>query len=576
MSYEKEAVEFLKCKKSIFYFIYNYCFLQQVGGKVKITPGNLHYKAVQSIKLLLNVHKCIFMASRQLGKSSVAAMVLTWVANFFPGVQILIVNMSKSAAYENLNKIKFVHKHIPAFLASPMKYSGDRKSYIEFENGSIIKTFFYSTTQSPDTVGRSLTAPVLYIDECGFIPKMHDIYTAAQPVLSKAREQAVANGYPYFMFLTSTPNGTMGTGEWFHQMWTNAMDSDQLFDPTNSLVDDFIAQMANPVHNSFAKVRYHWSEIYTQSWYQEQCRELNFNTRKINQELDLMFVGGATSIFDDDFLSSLKPRSPIKTVPLSSTGSLKIFVDEIDPGDFYIISADTAKSITGDFCSLEVVKFSTFEQVAEYNEKIGSTGKYATDIKQIINWLRELVGDNIILAIENNSMGCAVLERLDEDEDENYTKYFCNSKDDGNHGINTNTKTKPMMISFLFDLLLPAPEIIHSHAIIDQLSVIERKANGSVAAQSGFHDDLFMSLALAAYARKMMEFEIAPKLNPATAKAMEKDTSNVIHQIGSTALDTTNSMDQIREIEQHRKLIQSSSDYDENDESMSRIITDLF
>jgi len=570
-----DALEFLKCKRSIFYFIYNYCYLSQVGGRIKITPGNLHFKTVRSIKTILNVHKAIFMASRQLGKSSTAAMILDWVANFFPGVQILIVNMNKSAAYENLNKIKFVHDQLPPFLASPMKYSGDRKSYIEFENGSVIKTFFYSTTQSPDTVGRSLTAPILYLDECAFIPKMGDIFSAAQPVLSKAREQAIDNGYPYFMFLTSTPNGTRGHGQWFHQMWSNALDGDQIFTDDNKLIPNVQDILNDPATNSFVKIRYHWSEIYSQSWYQEQCRELNFDVRKINQELDLMFVGGSTSIFKDEFLSQLQPISPVNTVPLSSTGSLKIFVDTLDPGDYYIISADTAKSITGDFCSLEVVRYSDFEQVAEYNERIGSTGKYANDIKQIVQWLEECVGDHIILAIENNSMGCAVLERLDEDEEHDYTKYFCNSKDTGEHGIQTNTKTKPMMISFLFDLLMPSPHLLHSHAIIDQLAVIERKANGSVAAQSGFHDDLFMSMSLAAYARKMMEFEITPKLNPLVAKKMEKDTSNVIKQIGGVVLDKTNTIDEINAMREHRKII-NPYEPDSNDESLSRVISDLF
>jgi len=51
--------------------------------------------------------------------------------------------------------------------------------------------------------------------EVAFISHMEEIYGAAQPTLSKAREQAIRNGYPYMILMTSTPNGVDGDGKFF-------------------------------------------------------------------------------------------------------------------------------------------------------------------------------------------------------------------------------------------------------------------------------------------------------------------------------------------------------------------------
>jgi len=579
MSYERQAVEFLKCRKSIFYFIYNYVYLEEVGGAIKIDHGRLHSKTIRSVKTVINCHKLIFMASRQLGKSSTASMIIDYVANFFPGSQIIIINMNKSAAFENLKRIKFVHQRLPKWLASPLKYDGDRKSFLEFENGSVIKTFFYSTTTGPDSLARSLTAPCLYIDEAAFIPYIKEGFGSAQPVLSKAREQAIKNDYPYFIMVTSTPNGTKGTGAWFHSMYNNSLDSDQIYDGLNSLVPDYPSLLSNPSHNSFVKVRYHWSEINSKSWYQEQCRELNFDKRRINQELDLLFVGGTECIFDDEFLSELTPSPPDSSVYLKSKNKLDIFCPELDPGDYYILGVDTAKSLTGDYCSIQIVKYSNMEQVAEYYARVGSTSKFAEDIIQVLDWIREAVGNRFLLGIENNSMGCAVIEHIDEHEEYNYTQYLYNSKDDGTLGINTNRQTKPRMIAFLFDELTPDPTIIHSHGMVDQLSVIERKPNGTVSAQRGSHDDRFMAYAMCAYTKHMTLLEIEPLLNPEVSKKIDNAKQTVIHDLTSSIIDPNAVNIHIpRDFDYNpdRPIYTGEPEDKDSDPSMASIIGDLF
>ena len=67
--------------------------------------------------------------------------------------------------------------------------------------------FYPSTVTSPDTIARSLTSPILYVDECAHIRGMSDAWSSAAPILSKAREQARRNNYKTLTMVSSTPNG---------------------------------------------------------------------------------------------------------------------------------------------------------------------------------------------------------------------------------------------------------------------------------------------------------------------------------------------------------------------------------
>lgn len=129
-------------------------------------------------------------------------------------------------------------------------------------------------------------------------------------------------------------------------MWDNALESDDIFNEDESLVENASELVASPHTNSFIKIRYHWSEDPTKSedWYLQQKRELNFNTRSVNQELDLIFIGSTNCIFDDDYLSNLQSKKPIDTIKLSHFCNLKLY-SELDSNQYYLVGVDTAKSL---------------------------------------------------------------------------------------------------------------------------------------------------------------------------------------------------------------------------------------
>lgn len=171
---KQQFTEYWRCVKYPFYFIYNYVYIGEIGGILKYEEAKMHPKFKMTVRSISKYHRATLMATRQLGKSTIAGCLLEWATNFFPKMPATILNANKQYSLENLEKIKFIHSNLPSFLRVPEKYKGERKTFHELENGSIVRTFYPSSTTSPSTLARSLTSPILYIDEAAHIRHMRD------------------------------------------------------------------------------------------------------------------------------------------------------------------------------------------------------------------------------------------------------------------------------------------------------------------------------------------------------------------------------------------------------------------
>ncbi len=191
---------------------------------------------------------------------------------------------------------------------------------------------------------------------------------------------------------------------------------------------------------------------------------------------------------------------------------MRVFKENLDPLDYYLIGVDTASSTKGAFDSIEIFTFKNFEQIAEINVKLGSLTKYGELVDKVFHWLYRLIGNRIILAIENNSIGKAVVEHLlyHPENNFNFLPFLYKEPNGKEYGINTNAKTKELMIACLYQEIKDNPSIIKSEVLIAQLATIERSNSGSVASKS--YSDLFMAACFCAYARKQKNLEIMPLL----------------------------------------------------------------
>lgn len=511
------ALEWVRCRENPLYFILNYVYLPEIGGSqrsLKYSEELLHPKFRRVVRCLYRYHNVILMASRQLGKSTIAACMIAWAMNFFPNNRVAVMNMQKRYAQENLNRIKFILSALPKWMRIKPTSRSEIKEYLTLANGSRCDTYYPSASTPPENIARSLTIPIIYIDEAAFIRHIDTIYAAAQPTISKAREQAEKNRYPHFIFITSTPAGTEGPGRFFYEMWSNAVDSDLLFEPWEEGAERWLSDkellksyLSDPEKNSFIRVRYHWSEDPTKdlAWYERQRRELNHNRRRISQELDLVFVGGTDCIFEEEVLEQLDPCKPQGTVDLGHGARLTIFETDLPTDDLYLMGVDTGSSLKGSENAIEIFAFRDFRQVAEYHGRLGSLTKYGEVVVAAFHWLRGKVGDRIVLAVERNSIGQAVIENLLYREDFDFVPFLYREK--GEFGINTNVKTKELMVASFAEYLRDNPKGLRSGDLLSQLYGIERASLGTIRSKGSA--DLFMAACFCAYVRKVQFMELS-------------------------------------------------------------------
>ena len=451
--------------------------------------------------------------------STIAAVINAWAVIFFP-TKLLIINMNKDSAYQNLDRLKFVIDYCPSFLTKPDKngtvYKESLKKTIELNNGSFVKIAYPSSQTPASRIGRGDTLNAIYIDESSHIKDMGVIWSSCLHALSKGRPQAIAQKRPWYVLTTSTPNGVVGTGEWFANFWVNSLQGDNFFDKDGKFLSTKFKEsqlnLRGSKINDFIGVRYHWSEnpTFDDTWY-ENIKRNEPDERKFAQEVDLSFGGASNSIFKDSLLQKIIV-SPVKDELFLESGYSLNFYDEIDPTDYYLIGIDSAESLAGDYCVIEIFGFREFNQVAEFREHLSSIPVYKNCIKKVIDYMIKQTGGKIILVIETNNMGGEIVNRLEED---GYDDYFFNSHE---HKLGFRTSagqghgSRSLMCSFAYQEINNNPSGIKSFNLKQELSIIERKGK-RVEATKGFHDDCFMATAMCAFARNDKYLEIMPKIS---------------------------------------------------------------
>jgi hypothetical protein len=105
-------------------------------------------------------------------------------------------------------------------------------------------------------------------------------------------------------------------------------------------------------------------------------------------------------------LGSFDKKKPIDKLHTPHSAVLDIFETKLNIHDYYLVGADTAESLQGAYCAIQVFGFHKFNQIAELQHRYGSYNAFGKDIDFVFRWLLKMLGnDNIILCVENNTIG---------------------------------------------------------------------------------------------------------------------------------------------------------------------------
>ena len=545
-----------------------------------LKPSDFIPKQIALIKSLMRFDKHNHLASRRSRKTTIASEMVLYSTMFFSNLNAAVITYKENTVKKDiLQNICKMYNFLPEILKElfPMTTQCQKtKTYIEFANGSRIDG--YSAMRNPEMVARGGNVPIVYIDEAAFIN--YDVISGS---LLPAHEDAVRQvknlGFPYFFLLTSTPNGREGIGKGYYENWINSIPIDLLYDlenhkwksnPPEKLYYELLNSQDNS-YNGFIGIKIHWSEFpyRDEKWAEERKRELGYynsyeGRRRWYQEYELLFLGSENSLFPDEVLEQLKTIPPKHIEKLSYATELKLWIDKFDYNDLYVIGVDTAAQLRGDYSAFEIYSLKTGEQIAEFKNRYGMVSYFIDNILEALGILQNKYGlrDNFYLAIENNSYGQQVVEKLLIHSGYNFESKIISTikrtTGEKRYGINTNRETKKEMVNIFYSKVVNNPYIIHSNELISEMFAIEYKPSGKIEAAKGHHDDLFMASCLSHYGMELLrrQRKIPPKLMEYIDKDLAKE-QQIIQESINRAVNLFSSLNSPTNYNEQKSLLQT-------------------
>jgi len=472
--------EYKKCAASPEYFIWKYCYIQHpIRGK--ILPERYDYQANAVRDFMANDYT-IVLKGRQIGISTVVALLSLWMMLFHRDKNILVIATKQDTAKNLITKVRYAYDHLPIWLQ--VECTENNKLSLRFKNGSTIK----ASTAAGDS-GRSEGLSLLILDEAAFIKNAEEIWVAAFPTLSTGGKA----------ILISTPNGV---GNFFHKTYSKAIQN--IADLAKKNEDEHAA----PVKFHPIKLDWRVHPDRDQAW-RDKMGQIQ-GEREARQEFDAEFIGSGNTVVDADLIewySQTKVSEPIEKG--GPDGNLWIW-EKPDYNRKYILAADVARGDGQDYSTFHVIDIETVTQVAEYKGQLGTTdfGNFLVEVATKYN--------DALLVVERENVGWAVLQTIIDRE---YKNLFYMSKD---HkvvetqrtltsryyseeqkmlpGFGTTIKTRPLIISKLDTYMREKAVEIRSLRLIEELRVFIWD-NHKAQAMDGMNDDLVMAFCIALWIR---------------------------------------------------------------------------
>jgi hypothetical protein len=480
--------EYIKCATDPVHFFRKYCYINHpTKGRVLFHLYPFQEEVLNDFR---NNRFCIINKSRQLGISTLVAGFSLWLMIFNKDKTILCIATKQETARGMVEKVQFMYENLPSWLKGNQKPISNNKLSFQLANNSRIVA-----TSAASDAGRSYAVSLLLMDEAAFIEGVDKIYTSIKPTI------ATGGG----AIALSSPNGV---GNWFHRMYSEAEIGK----------NDFKA----------IKLPWHLHPDRDVSW--EERERANMSSREFAQEYDCDFLGSGNSVVEPDLLSFYEETYIQDPVERRFMGGDFWIWQYPDYSKSYIVCADVARGDGSDYSAFHVIDTATCEQVAEYKSQI--------DTRTYGNMLVSVAAEynNALLVVENANVGWDVIQTIIE---KNYPKLYYSpraygemhmdkwldklDKDQTVPGFTTSAKTRPLVISKMESYIREKVFIFRSKRLLEELRVFIWQ-NGKAQAQSGYNDDLVMSLGIGLFTRDtaMKFYEQGMDLNRAMVSSINR------------------------------------------------------
>ena len=450
-----QVAEYILCKNDPIYFIEKYCKI--ISLDLGLIGFQLYDYQKRFVETIHKENRIISIQPRQQGKTQVAAAYVLHYSIFNENKTVAILANKATAAREILSRYQLMYEYLPSFLQQGIKTWN--KGDIELENGSKV---FTSATSASGIRGKSVN--FLYVDEAAIIPNnvAEDFFTSTYPTISSGKTTKV--------LITSTPLG-------YNHFW-------KFWNEAENKVNGFI-----PV-----RVNYWEHPNRDEKWAAEQ-KEL-LGELKFTQEVLCSFLGSSSTLINSDTLARLSASPTVY-----QKDSLDVYERPMI-NRVYSMVVDVAKGVGGDYSAFTLIDITEtpYRVVAKYkNNQISPLlfpnviYKIGTEYNDAYVLIEGNVGEQVGYILSNDLEYENILYINRGTKGQVITGGFGSGK--AQVGVITDKKVKRIGCTSLKMLVEEQKLLIPDADIIAELSTfIEVK--GSFAADSGYHDDLVMTLVL--------------------------------------------------------------------------------
>lgn len=397
----EEIAEIKKCSEDICYFAEKYCKTMTDDGISNITLRPYQKRILNDLK---NHRHNIWVATRQIGKTTMSSFFILWYAIFNIDKNCVILANREATAQEVLEKLEISYINLPFFMKPGMQINN--KGEMRFDNG--VRLIARATSPKP-VIG--MTIHLLYLDEFAHVPEniVESFWTTTYPTISSSKVSKI--------IITSTFSGT-------NKFWR-------------------LYVAAEKGKNSFHPIKVDWWEVEGRDelWRQREIENLG-SEEAFNQEYGNIPISNKKLLVDSEHIRKMAV-SKINYIhrfinDFEKYGDYsdllwnkEFNIDNIAETDKFVISVDPSEGIGKDYSIINIFEFTNksldeIQKMSTYDNendffKLKQIGIYRNNVIDpddlatlIYGLVYEFFGyDKVTVIIEiNRAEGQAIINKL--------------------------------------------------------------------------------------------------------------------------------------------------------------------
>mgnify|MGYP001319146967 CR=1 FL=1 len=249
-----EEVRRERAKKDIFYFVENYCYIENKDVPEQRELFHLWDGQKEALRAFQEHRLNIVLKARQMGLTWLALVFALHGMMFFPGFTVVGLSKKEDDAKELVRRLEFLLRNLPDWMVRP--HSPKERFHTTYEATSLSIQFYHDGQETSRFVamaasrdaGRSFTANLVIIDEWAFQQWAREIWTAAYPTVNRPTGGKVIG-------ISTGLRGTL-----FEEIWNAAVEGKNSFHPI------FLPWWTDPRR--------------TPAWYEQTKRDLPLSYRQ--------------------------------------------------------------------------------------------------------------------------------------------------------------------------------------------------------------------------------------------------------------------------------------------------------